>query len=103
MLGRNEEGGPQCQEPIHRTHRSIGDESVREQTEAGSAINVGSGLRRYREMATIGKLEKHAFRPLQPLEKIMAKKESGKADSPIRTIKETLTKSALINLMGPAE
>ena len=26
MLGRNEEGGPQCQEPIHRIRQSIGGE-----------------------------------------------------------------------------
>src|ERR1700693_3120222 len=35
-----------------------------------------------------------------PLEKIMAKKKPGKADTPIRVIKETLTKSALINLIA---
>jgi transposase-like protein len=27
VLGRKEEGGPQCQEPIHHTRRSIGAES----------------------------------------------------------------------------
>jgi nucleoid DNA-binding protein len=62
------------------------------------AINGGPGLRTPREIATIGNLE--ASRPHQPLEKIMAKKKPGKADMSIRVIKETLTKSALINLIA---
>ena len=64
------------------------------------AIDVGPGLRTPREMATIGKLENMPSVPLQPLEKIMAKKKLGKADTSIRAIKETLTKSALINLIA---
>jgi hypothetical protein len=38
--------------------------------------------------------------PLQPLEKITAKKKPGKTDTSIRVIKDTLTKSALINLLA---
>jgi nucleoid DNA-binding protein len=45
-------------------------------------------------------IRKHAFRPVQPLEKIMAEKKTGKTDTSIRVIKETLTKSALINLIA---
>jgi nucleoid DNA-binding protein len=48
-------------------------------------------------MATIGNSKTW---PLQSLEKIMAKKKPGKADTSIRAIKETLTKSALINLIA---
>jgi hypothetical protein len=60
----------------------------------------GPGLRRSREMATIGNLENMPSVLFQPLETIMAKKKPGKADTSIRVIKETLTKSALINLIA---
>ena len=49
-------------------------------------------------MATIGELEN--MRPVHPLEEMMAKKKPGKADTSIRAIKDTLTKSALINLLA---
>jgi Bacterial DNA-binding protein len=51
-------------------------------------------------MATIGNLENMPSVLFQPLETIMAKKKPGKADTSIRVIKETLTKSALINLIA---
>ena len=62
------------------------------------AIDVGLGLRTPRRMANIAELEN--MRPVQPVEKIMAKKKTGKAETSIRVIKDTLTKSALINLLA---
>ena len=43
---------------------------------------------------------KTCFRPVQPLEKVVAKKKTGKTETSIRVVKETLTKSALINLLA---
>ena len=64
------------------------------------AIDVGLGLRTPREMANIGNFENMPSILFNPLEKIMAKKKPGKADTSIRVVKETLTKSALINLIA---
>jgi nucleoid DNA-binding protein len=49
-------------------------------------------------MANIGELEN--VRPVQPLEKIVAKKKTGKTETSLRVVKDTLTKSALINLLA---
>src|SRR5271155_3629985 len=62
------------------------------------AIDVG--LRTPREIATIGKLDNMPSVLFQPLETIMVKKKPGKADTSIRAIKQTLTNSALINLIA---
>jgi hypothetical protein len=62
-------------------------------------IDVGRGLRTPREMATIDELE-NIPSVHQPLESIMAKKKPGKADTSIRAIKGTMTKSELINLIA---
>jgi hypothetical protein len=51
-------------------------------------------------MATIGKLENMPSVLFQPLETTMAKKKPGKADTSIRAIKQTLTKSELFNLIA---
>jgi nucleoid DNA-binding protein len=40
------------------------------------------------------------MRPVQPLEKVVAKKKTGKTETSIRVVKDTLTKSALINLLA---
>jgi nucleoid DNA-binding protein len=82
----------------HAVHNP--DDNANLSANSRKQIRLGLGLRTPREMANIGNFENIAFHPLQPLEKIMAKKKPGKADTSIRVIKETLTKSALINLIA---
>ena len=51
-------------------------------------------------MVTIGKLENMHSVLFNLLEKIMAKKKTGKPETSVRVIKQTLTKSALIELIA---